>query len=677
MEDKLARYLLENNILSRQLSLEDRVSLLEKLETTAFTGTDQTIKTNSTEGDGGCCVFYPVPAVFNGQAVGVVVANGLITHDPVAGVLYATGFTSPPQWTQMNGGLTSTQYQGVSKILVVEVTGEIYVMRNVSGSTTFLAYSPGIGQPFTVLEDFASISAKYAGSTDNLLVAAVGCDPLTGLVVYALSQAGENIKLYGGSAGTFTARATFVLNTNNRADISFGGDDDDLLWMFTAGGGAKILSEDASSVVRTESVGPFYCSRHLRLGITGTTIHWTDDSLITGRALAIGTGNLTSLVSNVGYGLEAAEIYNDRIASDLTGQQLMARNGDFEPVKSDDGGETWDVISSLPTSVSWFYIYLSGAGASSSWIAAGGIYLYHSEDFGDTWTDITGDLTDFSATPSLDVIKTFSAFEKICIDLPNQPPSLVLSLSATDALSVHVEAGVIQTLTGYSWIPTTDPDISVADHIPETGVLFVGIQADASGTITLVDGDLHNSTETPDVSWLPLPETGNVMLGWVLLYAGTEYLCDIDLVVIAPYPVNYAALEMGAQIHAAEEITTLSDADEIGVWNSLTGLLAKITFENLLAQLTGIFNLLYAAIGHTHEDSSVGHLHGLARWVADGSTTNFDLPDYAAYVEAVSDDGIESDATIYSLSTDGTQVIYDSPPTAAHVIQAHYVIASV
>src|SRR6185436_2800196 len=140
-------------------------------------------------------------------------------------------------------------------------------------------------------------------------------------------------------------------------------------------------------------------------------------------------------------------------------------------------------------------------------------------------------------------------------------------------------------------------------------------------------------------------------IGCILLYESMPKLLNEHITVFAPAITDYSSIDTGAQIHGADEITTLSDADEIGIWNSLTELLAKITFENLVAQLTGIFNLIYAAIGHTHEDSSVGHVHGLARWVADGSTTNFDLPDYAAYLEAVSDDGIESDATLFSLST--------------------------
>lgn len=71
------------------------------------------------------------------------------------------------------------------------------------------------------------------------------------------------------------------------------------------------------------------------------------------------------------------------------------------------------------------------------------------------------------------------------------------------------------------------------------------------------------------------------------------------------------------------------------------------------------------------------HLHGLARWVADGSDTTFDLPDIAEYVEMVFDDGSAVDQLTITLSDDGAQIVFDSAPGASSIIQVQYVIASV
>lgn len=69
------------------------------------------------------------------------------------------------------------------------------------------------------------------------------------------------------------------------------------------------------------------------------------------------------------------------------------------------------------------------------------------------------------------------------------------------------------------------------------------------------------------------------------------------------------------------------------------------------------------------------HLHGIARWVANGSSATFELPDVAEYIESVSDDGIDVDDFIYSLSADRTQLVLDAAPLAGNVIQSEYVIA--
>lgn len=68
------------------------------------------------------------------------------------------------------------------------------------------------------------------------------------------------------------------------------------------------------------------------------------------------------------------------------------------------------------------------------------------------------------------------------------------------------------------------------------------------------------------------------------------------------------------------------------------------------------------------------HLHGLARWIADGAASAFDLPDIAEYVDSVTDAGVDVDALNYSLSADGTQVTFASVPTAANILQCNYVI---
>jgi hypothetical protein len=71
-----------------------------------------------------------------------------------------------------------------------------------------------------------------------------------------------------------------------------------------------------------------------------------------------------------------------------------------------------------------------------------------------------------------------------------------------------------------------------------------------------------------------------------------------------------------------------------------------------------------------------GQVTGLARWNSGGGTT-FDLPDVAEYLLLASDNGSIVDPTIYSLSSDRTQIVFDSSITAGHIVAANYIVAQV
>jgi hypothetical protein len=74
--------------------------------------------------------------------------------------------------------------------------------------------------------------------------------------------------------------------------------------------------------------------------------------------------------------------------------------------------------------------------------------------------------------------------------------------------------------------------------------------------------------------------------------------------------------------------------------------------------------------------SAAGHLHGTSRWSSAGGTT-FDLFDVADYLEFASDNGAIVDPFTYSLSGNGTQIVFDSAITAGHIVTTNYVIAQI
>ena len=78
----------------------------------------------------------------------------------------------------------------------------------------------------------------------------------------------------------------------------------------------------------------------------------------------------------------------------------------------------------------------------------------------------------------------------------------------------------------------------------------------------------------------------------------------------------------------------------------------------------------------TGSSSGAGQVQDVARWVSDGGTT-FELPDVAEYLVDVFDNGSLVDPLTYSLSSDRTQVVFDSSVTAGHVVVADYIVVQV
>jgi len=75
-------------------------------------------------------------------------------------------------------------------------------------------------------------------------------------------------------------------------------------------------------------------------------------------------------------------------------------------------------------------------------------------------------------------------------------------------------------------------------------------------------------------------------------------------------------------------------------------------------------------------NGGAGQVSAIARWVSSGGAT-YELPDVAEAVQNVFDNGSLVDPLIYSLSSDGTQIIFDSAVTSTHVVVADYIVAQV
>lgn len=76
-------------------------------------------------------------------------------------------------------------------------------------------------------------------------------------------------------------------------------------------------------------------------------------------------------------------------------------------------------------------------------------------------------------------------------------------------------------------------------------------------------------------------------------------------------------------------------------------------------------------------DGSGGHAHGLERWNGAASQTTFDLSDTWQMVESLQINGLVEDPLVYSLSSDGTQIILDTALDSAATVTANGILLQV
>lgn len=148
--------------------------------------------------------------------------------------------------------------------------------------------------------------------------------------------------------------------------------------------------------------------------------------------------------------------------------------------------------------------------------------------------------------------------------------------------------------------------------------------------------------------------TSSALVGESWAYGNFIYRCSVNTFNNpVTEPASWTPLSVGAQIHASAAKTTLADADELGIWDSITGILKKITFSNLKLNIeiptgnvayfavqtapTGYLKANGAAVSRTTYAALFAAI-GTTFGAGDGSTT-FNLPDLRGYFLRAWDDG--------------------------------------
>lgn len=247
---------------------------------------------------------------------------------------------------------------------------------------------------------------------------------------------------------------------------------------------------------------------------------------------------------------------------------------------------------------------------------------------------------------------------------------LSLSVLVSDAAGfiVKIFGAAVRTGTGIALIDNQTMDLSA--HVPAAGALFVAIESDDDGVLSLHDGDVFDAKALADVVFIPLPTAGHYMIAYILLFESMTELTN-DLIGL-PW-----TLETNYSLDTSNFDSLLSPTDDT----------IQKAFDTLDDHTHAGYLVDAPADGQTYgrkdatwsivdSGGGVGHEHGMARWVSGGGAT-FDFPDYVEDLEEVRINGLTEDPLVYSLSSDGSQLVFDDAVIAGFIVTSSYILAQI
>lgn len=122
-----------------------------------------------------------------------------------------------------------------------------------------------------------------------------------------------------------------------------------------------------------------------------------------------------------------------------------------------------------------------------------------------------------------------------------QITALTVLVSDAAGFIVRVYGAAVRTATGIAKISTQAVDLST--YVPATGAVFVSIESDDDGALTVNEGAGFASPAIATVADIPVPAVGKYMLAFILLWGGMEELKDDQIVVPMPLAMDYSLFE--------------------------------------------------------------------------------------------------------------------------------------
>lgn len=174
---------------------------------------------------------------------------------------------------------------------------------------------------------------------------------------------------------------------------------------------------------------------------------------------------------------------------------------------------------------------------------------------------------------------TFPEPDTVWIDRKQLLPLTVL-VSDADNFIVQIYGATVRTMNGVAIITTQEVDLST--YVPATGALYVNIETDDDGVLSVHSGTGFDAPELAAVSDVPVPTAGKYMLAFVLLTEGMTTLSNDNIrvpVALETNPLNFSA---ASTVHTYEQLVY-----EINTPNAPMNC-PTINIEGALATATGV-----------------------------------------------------------------------------------------
>ena len=141
----------------------------------------------------------------------------------------------------------------------------------------------------------------------------------------------------------------------------------------------------------------------------------------------------------------------------------------------------------------------------------------------------------------------FPSSDTVWVDR-KQIKHLTVLVSNAAGFIVKIMGGIVLTVNGITKIATQTVDLS--SYVPTTGAVFVCIESDDDGVITVNEGTGFAAPAIATVNDIPSPAAGKYTRAYVLLYEGQSALSNTDIVVPMPPDFNPVAFSGSSHTHS-------------------------------------------------------------------------------------------------------------------------------